>query len=252
MSIGYNFQSFIFGVGGIVVVAAVAFAFMVAEQKAAKAAGRKHKIPVKWPMSPRRIANTQERIVWGWMRQTFDDHAVMVKMPVTRFMFPNTPEQGQLWYRMLSNAYCTFTVVDAGGQVIGCVDIANALANDIQSQNLKRSLLSACGLRYVVVDPRLLPDSAKVRAEFIGAHDHHRRSAAGAGPVAANKASEQLRASLHRLRQTRPTGPAPLSADAYLDSELPSHLSTGSGQVGYSWQKNSFLMPLDSRKIELQ
>ena len=250
MSIGLNIESFLIGVGCAAF--AIAMAMRIAEQKATKANRLKRKIPLKWPMSPRRIANTRERIVWVWMCQTFDDHAVMVKMPVTRFMFPNTPEQGQTWYQMLTNAYCTFTVVDAGGRVVGCVDVANPVANDIRSQNLKRSLLHTCGLGYVVVDATFLPNSEKFRAEFMGSLDQHRRSNASNRPVAASKASEQLRASLHKRRQTRATGPAPLSSDPDSDSILPSHLSTGGGQIGYGWQKNSFLMPLDSRKIELK
>ena len=249
MSIGLSVQSFV--VGAVCMALAVAIALLVAEQRARKATRLKRKIPLRWPLSPRTIANTRERIVWVWMCQTFDDHAVMVKMPVTRFMFPTTPEQGQTWYQLLTNAYCTFTVVDAGGRVIGCVDVTDPSTYDKRSQNLKRSLLSTCGIGYAVVDSTFLPEGAKIRAEFIGAQDQHRRSSATRRTAAATEASDQLRSSLHKQRQTRTTGPAPLSSDADSESELPSHLSTGSGQLGYSWQKNSFLMPIDSRKIDL-
>ena len=231
---------------------AIAAVLLIARQQERQATRLKRKIPLRWPLSPRKIANTRERIVWAWICQTFDDYAIMIKMPVTRFVFPSTPEQGQTWYQILTNVYCTFTVVDAGGRVVGCVDVMNPQANDQRSYKLKRSLLGSCGVAYAVVDSTFLPESAKIRADFIGHQDQHQRLNDARKTAAATEAANQLRSSLYKQRQTRATGSAPLSPDADLDSQLPSHLTTGSGQLGQDWQKNSFLMPLDSRRIDLE
>lgn len=47
----------------------------------------------------------------------------MVKLPVTRFTMPQVREESQHWFQMLSGVYCTFTVCNVEGQVIGCVDV---------------------------------------------------------------------------------------------------------------------------------
>jgi hypothetical protein len=211
----------------------------------------KRRVPQRWPLVPRAVANTQERVAWLWMTRAFFDHAVMIKMPITRFTLPQTLEQGHQWYQLLSNAYCTFTVVDAGGRVIGCVDVASPLTNSKKSQILKQSLLDQCGIGYIVVDPTFLPETAEVRAEFLGVQAERHRAEHANGRAAVSAASDQLRASLHKQRQTRPSDRAPLSAESPSISKLPSELTTDDSHILHSWQNNSFLMPLDSRKAGL-
>ena len=249
MNINLGVQSFL--VGAVCAALVIAISLWVSEQRTRKATRLKRKIPARWPLRPRTIANTQERIVWTWMCQTFADHAVMVKIPVTRFMFPSTPEEGHAWYDLLTNAYCTFTVVDAQGKVMGCVDVVNPLTNDKRGQKLKRSLLTTCGVGYLLIDPSFLPEGAKIRTEFLGADEQHRRSDEASKFAAASLASGHLRAALQKQRQTRTTGPAPLSPDADSHSQALSQFGSDNSQTDYSVQKSSFLMPLDSRKIGL-
>ena len=57
------------------------------------------------------------------LRETFPDHQIVPKLPLTRFTMPRDPEQGREWFEMLSTAYCSFTICSPDGQVIGCVDV---------------------------------------------------------------------------------------------------------------------------------
>ena len=209
------------------------------------------RIPRHWPLVSRTVTNSQERLAWLWICRAFFDHSVMIKMPVTRFTLPKSKEQGQHWYHLLSSAYCTFTIVDALGHVVGCVDVSDPLRNAKRSRILKQSLLDQCGIGYVVIDSSQLPDAAEIRAEFLGerASQHRANSAKNAREV--NAVSEQLRASLKRQRKTRHSDMAPLSEHSTGPSEFPSQLQGSDSYILHSWQSNSFLSPLDSRKADL-
>lgn len=206
------------------------------------------RVPKRWPLVPRTVANTQERVAWRWMTHAFFDHSVMLKMPITRFTLPRSLEQGNRWYQLLSNAYCTFTVIDTSGRVIGCVDVASPLTNSKKNRILKQSLLDQCGISYIVVDPSFLPDAAEIRAEFLGVQAERQRAEHANDRAAVSAASDQLRASLHKQRQTRPSDHAPLSTDSALMSTLPAELASDDSHVPHGWQNNSFLMPVDSRR----
>ena len=63
-----------------------------------RSAAAKRRLPAQWPLNPRPLANSGERHVWHWLRQTFPEHHVMVKLPVTRFTMPRAPGEGQEWF----------------------------------------------------------------------------------------------------------------------------------------------------------
>jgi hypothetical protein len=63
--------------------------------------------PKRWPLSARVPANTEERKAWRWLTQSFPDHYVMIKFPVTRFTLPRKRENGMHWHELLSSVYWT-------------------------------------------------------------------------------------------------------------------------------------------------
>jgi Protein of unknown function (DUF2726) len=198
-------------------------------------------IPKQWPLSARLVANTTERKVWRWLSGAFFDHSVLIKMPVTRFMLPRTPEQGKHWYELLSAVYCTFTIVSAEGRVIGCIDVEAESQRSQRSHKLKETLLSQCGIAYRIVEPAQLPGMPEIRGEFLG--ETISMSEAPEEP-AIRLASSQLRASLRQKRKTRQSDGAPPSTDSDFDT-----LDSRRGnQLASSWEDNSFLSPIDSRK----
>lgn len=149
------------------------------------------------------MVNSQERLAWLWISRTFFAHFMMIKMPVTRFSLLRTQEQDQQRCQLPSNARYTFTIVDAFGRVVRCVDVAGPLRNVKRSQILKQYSLDQCGIGYVVIDTSHRPDATEIRSEFLGerASQHRADNARSAREV--NVASEQLRSSLKRQRKTR-------------------------------------------------
>lgn len=215
-----------------------------------RVAREKRRVPMRWPLSSRVVASSEERKVWRWLAGAFYDHSVMIKMPVTRFTMPRTKEQGLHWYELLSGVYCTFAVVGVDGRVIGCVDVPKSRRITRRNQILKETLLNQCGIAYLVVESSRLPSLQSIRSEFLGDMASQTRDI-DRDEAAIRAASTSLRASLMQQRQTRASDLAPLTAETTGTRDSGSHTSPPS-QFHSQWSENSFIMPLDSRKAELR
>lgn len=226
--------------------------FMSYAWRAKLAARRRKRIPKRWPLHSRVIANTEECRVWGWLSKVFCDHHIMIKIPVTRFTLPRSPENGAHWYQLLSGVYCTFSVCAADGRVVGCVDVPRKNGISRSNRQLKLNLLSQCGIAYCVVNSYSLPTMEEIRAEFLGE----------VPPVAGDTQSEldtltaareRLHVAIGRQRHNRAAGHAPsMSRRSEPASSLESQHSESDFGVG-TWQlNNSFIAPLDSRVDDLR
>jgi hypothetical protein len=213
-----------------------------------RAANLRKSIPRRWPLSSRLLANTEERKVWHWLNETFADHSIMLKLPVTRFTLPRSKEQGQHWYKLLSGVYCTLTVCAPDGRVMGCVDVPGNNRISRSNRQLKQTLLSQCGIAYWVISSAHLPTAQEIRTEFLGEaapqpscrHDDQDRMTA---------THLKLRASLNGQRKGRHSDWAPLRPTAEESQDSDSGFSNYRSGLH---QDNSFLIPLDSRNGSLR
>ncbi|MCJ7799725.1 MAG: DUF2726 domain-containing protein [Polaromonas sp.] len=223
-----------------------------------RSARKRKTIPKRWPLSARVLANTEERKVWRWLTQSFSDHYIMIKIPVTRFTLPRSQEQGLHWYELLSGVYCTFTVCRSDGRVVGCVDVLGPQGLSRSNRQLKQSLLSQCGIAYWVLEPDGLPSTGDIRTEFLGNEAAEAKTTEREHDEAqVNAARTNLSAALERQRRSRAVTPPSTRARRTPNSPPESHRALDSSQdssSGYSsgWQHdNSFLAPLDSRRSAL-
>ena len=131
------------------------------------------RVPVPWPLEARPLVNTGEEQVWDWLRHTFYDHLIMVKVPVLRFTIPLNRERyrSAKWLDMLGEVYTTFTVCTTEGVVIGCVDVPGKRGMSQANQDLKDALLSDCNISYTVLRPTRLPQPEAMRMAFLGDWD---------------------------------------------------------------------------------
>jgi Protein of unknown function (DUF2726) len=219
-----------------------------------RAARMRKRIPLRWPLNARALANTEERKVWRWLSEAFSDHHIMLKTPVTRFTLPRSKnkEHGMHWYQLLSGVYCTLTVCAADGRVVGCVDVPGSKPVSRRNRKLKQTLLPQCGMAYWVIDSSKLPTRAEIRSAFLGDEGAPKQSHE-LDETIITAARMKLRASLDNQRQGRPSDMAALSFlneglfDEGADSDLGSDSNFGSGLH----QGNSFIAPLDSRGADL-
>lgn len=133
-------------------------------------AGKRPRLPAKLPLGARGLVTTSEHEVWTWLRHTFHDHEVMVKIPVSRFTIPRQGEKEKSlqWLELLSGVYTTFTVCTTDGKVVGCVDVPSKRGLSTANRELKEDLLSDCGIAYTVVRSTRLPSGSAMRAAFLG------------------------------------------------------------------------------------
>ena len=250
-SFNLSYWSALISAGLIVAFVSGAFLYAWLTRRNAR---RRRLAPKKWPLGPRAIINSEESKVWRWLELAFVDYSVMVKLPVTRFSIPNSAEQGLRWYELLSSLYSTFTVVRADGRVMGCVDLPSRTGRPSNGQRMKASMLSQCGISYVILYPGTEPTVAQIRFKFLG--EIASPMPQGSYQAAAiQAASSSLRSSITRGRQLRETesGPAPLTASSAESVTTSNSDYSGLASSGFNaqWQDNSFIMPLDSRKAGL-
>lgn len=204
------------------------------------------RIPREWPLRLRPLVNSQERQVWIWLTKVMFDQQILIKLPVTRFTMPAQQTEAPHWYKILNGLYCTFTVCDTQGRVIGCVDVPGPQGLSMSNQTLKHGLLAQCGVRYWVVDPDNLPHLAQIRTAFLGEH-----AVKGVGrddlEMRFRNQRENLQAAVTRQRQAGEKS----SGFARLDAAMDPHHETPESRLPSGWDQNSFISPLDSRSGEL-
>ncbi len=205
----------------------------------------RRKIPRQWPLRSRALANREERLVWKWLSRAFFDHHVMIKTPVTRFTLPTDSADSRRWFDLLSNVYCTFTVCDSEGRVVGCIDVPGPAGLSKSNRILKYSLLNQCNVGYMVVRSSRLPTLTQARIEFLG-ESAYATSDSKRDEAAMSSAKQSLQAALSRQREVRAHGGSEFGA-----------MSTFSGhpsddEDASNWGADSFVTPLDSRKAELR
>lgn len=207
----------------------------------------RHALPTEWPLKARALVNSSERRVWLWLSKVMFDQQILIKLPVTRFSMPSNESEAEHWYHILNGVYCTFTVCNLEGRVIGCIDVAGRVGLTMRNQTLKHALLNQLGMHYWVIDPDNFPHMTQLRQAFLG------EQAARAGQL--NQLESQfkdvawnLHAVVNRKRGNAAQG-ATSVPDIHLDNLAAELDSASQGD----WQtNNSFLTPLDSRAAPLQ
>ncbi|MFV0679141.1 DUF2726 domain-containing protein [Ottowia sp.] len=198
--------------------------------------------PAQWPLNPRPLANRAERQVWAWLRQVFPEHQIMIKLPVTRFTMPREQGVASEWFEVLSSAYCTYTVSNTKGRVMGCLDLVGPHGLSRDNQHLKQTLLAQCGIGYLVLTADALPSAEQLRADFLGV-EFADTAATATEPARLEEVRRQLHEVLDRNRSFRHQR---LSGAGTGAGDLP-------GDYPTPWpQPDSFLTPLDSRRAPLE
>lgn len=151
----------------LVVFAGISFYLGRRRGARSRSKSQQRQLPRQWPLNPRPLVNLSERRVWSWLQEVFPDYHIMVKLPVTRFTAQRKRGAASDWFQVLSTAYCTFTICNPDGQVIGCVDVPGPQGISSGNHYLKQSLLGQCGIGYWALAPDELPASEVLRADFL-------------------------------------------------------------------------------------
>lgn len=193
--------------------------------------------PSDLPLKPRPMLTPVEAQAWQWLQQVFPEHHITIKVPITRFTLPTDTTDIKSWLPMLNTLYCTFTLCDSRGRVIGCFDVVSERPLSRRNRQIKDTVLTKCGMHYATITRQTMSDPANLRAQFLDmpwsepepeAESHSKLAELQA-------ASNTLYDLLDRRRSNRQqTAPAPLE-----------DLSDNDTHMGRSWeQPDSFLATL--------
>ena len=206
---------------------------------------KRRRIPKEWPLRTRPLVNNREKLVWVWLTKVMFDQQILVKLPVTRFTAPTPRTDAAHWYRLLNGVYCSFTVCNMEGQVIGCIDVPGPNGLSMSNQSLKHALLTHCGIHYLVVDPTNLPHLIQIRTAFLGEH-----AARGTGHSQLESQFKDMSQTLHAIVDRKRHSKS--NAKAQLDASMPNTSEYAESHLAPGWEQNSFVTPLDSRSGELR
>lgn len=228
------------GLGLGLLLAAAALGAVWLSRQAAAGRQKARRAPQAVAVQPRPMLGRGELPIWHWLRQVFPEHAIMVKLPLTRFSMPRDPAAANDLFAMLGGLYCTFTLCDNRGRAAGCVDVIGARKLSRGNRQLKQTLLSQCRVGYWVLTADTLPEPWAIRAEFLGHGADGTQPPATTEPDELRTARDNLVETLDRKRSDRRSQMAPLEA------------GDGASRITDWGQPDSFPVPLDDSRTTLR
>ena len=106
-------------------------------------------LPSEWALSPRPVFSTDERRVYRLLREALPHHVILAKLPLVRLCQSSESGDENYWYRLLGPIHVTFVICSANGRVLAAIDLGNERAKQSRTQQIKRSVLAACRVRYL-------------------------------------------------------------------------------------------------------
>lgn len=229
----------------LAMLAGAALGVVFESNRRAKQARAQRHLPRNAAITARPMVNSRERRVWRWLSRLFGDHYVMVKVPVTRFTLPVGDDSRDQWFALLADVYCTFTVVNVEGKVLGCVDVAVPGGLSKSNLQVKRFVFTRCNVPHWVVDPDQLPKDQDIFNAFIPmSSDAENLNASVVNPSEIQKAHAELKAAVNRSRKAKDDSSS--ARDRAGDESV-----FADTDLGADWAPDSFNGPLDSRAADL-
>ena len=106
-------------------------------------------LPTEWALLPRPVFSSDEKRVYKQLREALPHHAVLSKLPLVRFCQPSDPERVRYWYELLGSTHVGFAICSAAGRVLAAIDLDTGRAQSRRTQEIKKQVLAACGVRYM-------------------------------------------------------------------------------------------------------
>jgi hypothetical protein len=178
-------------------------------------------LPAEWPLLPRPLFGGVEEQVYHWLRQSFPEYLVLAKVPLTRFMRLKKGEDPAVWFPLINPLHVTFVVCSHKGYVLAAIDLpAEGGSQSNSASLLKQRALKVCGVRYLTMTGRSLPNAHTIRSLLLGSGsqaEEFRASAFSELDVARAMLDDTLKAK--RGTRDRWSPESMMGADSFLHSE---------------------------------
>jgi Protein of unknown function (DUF2726) len=130
---------------------------------------RPNKLPDVWPLTLRKVFTLQEQQAFNLLRSAFPEHAILVKLQVSRFVQLTDKRNMKYWFGLLTPLYVTFAVSRTDGKMLAAIDIDSPQNPGSRSgYTLKRRAFDACKLMYLRYDFGSLPTMRALRTSVLG------------------------------------------------------------------------------------
>lgn len=176
---------------------------------------RSKALPREWHLTLRPVFTAQERRMFAQLVEAFPQHAVLVKLPLTRFTQPSEPARVKYWHDLIASLHVTFAICTPAGRVIAAIDIEGPRGGSRRASAIKAGVLRACRVRYLCFMVDDLPSLDEVQRMVL--------QDAGTGPL--------------------PGGGGPVTGPSQLDearSTLATTVKRRREQRDALWQDSSF------------
>lgn len=163
---------------------------------------RAESLPREWHLTLRPVFTADERRMYRQLREAFPEHAILVKLPLTRFTQASEPERAGYWHQLIGNLHVTFAICNLNGRVIAAIDIEGARSGSRRATAIKTGVLNACRVRYLCFMVDDLPSLLEVQRLVL--HDGPMSMPAARGAASAPSPLDDARHTLERtVRQRR-------------------------------------------------
>lgn len=120
-------------------------------------------LPSEWTLTARPVFSTDERRVYRRLREALPHHIVLAKLPLVRFCQPIDAQQVRYWFDLLGTIHVSFALCSANGRVLAAIDLDTERSGARRVQQIKRSVLGACRIRYLRCPVDQLPSIAELQ-----------------------------------------------------------------------------------------
>lgn len=163
---------------------------------------RAEALPREWHLTLRPVFSSDERRMYRQLREAFPEHAILVKLPLTRFTQPSETDRAGYWYKLIGNLHVTFAISNLNGRVIAAIDIEGARGGSRRGTAIKTGVLNACRVRYLCFMVDDLPSLLEVQRLVL--HDGPQPMPLARSAISAPTPLDDARSTLARtVRQRR-------------------------------------------------
>lgn len=120
-------------------------------------------LPTEWTLTARAVFSSDERRVYGQLREALPHHVVLSKLPLLRFCQPTDPQAARFWYSLLASSHVSFAVCSINGRVLAALDLEPEKQSSRRSVQIKQAVLAACRVRYLRCPSDHLPSVAELQ-----------------------------------------------------------------------------------------
>lgn len=159
-------------------------------------------LPREWHLTLRPVFTSQERHLYRQLTQLFPQHAILAKLPLTRFTQPSEPARVQYWHDLIAGLHVTFAVCSPGGRVLAALDVEGPRGGSRRASAIKTAVLRTCRVRYLCFMVDDLPSLDEVRHLVLEDGPWPAGSAATA-PSPLDEARSTLASTVRKRREQR-------------------------------------------------